>query len=49
MSFDYWLRSNNWAKEWGNNGPRCFVMLKPNTTVEQVNKKIKGYIKTKNK
>ncbi len=49
MNYDMWQKQNNWSKEWGNNGPRCFVMLKPNTTAEQVNKKIKGYIKTKNK
>src|SRR5215813_10659765 len=49
MSFEQWRKNNDWAKEWGNNGPRCMVMLAPNTTVEKVNAKIKGYIKTKNK
>lgn len=49
MSYEIWLKRNDWAKEWGNNGPRCFVMLKENTKVDQVNAKIKNYIKTKNK
>jgi putative ABC transport system permease protein len=49
ISYEHWLKANSWAREWGNNGPRCYVMLKPNTTVEKVNAKIKDYIKTKNK
>jgi putative ABC transport system permease protein len=49
MSFEQWLKGNDWAKEWGNNGPRCAVMLAENVNVEQVNAKIKGYIKTKEK
>ena len=49
MNFDMWLKQNDWAKEWGNNGPRCFVMLAPNVSVDKVNAKLKNYIKTKNK
>lgn len=49
MSFDRWAKENTWAKEWGNNGPRCYVMLAPNTSLEKVNAKLKGYIKSKNK
>lgn len=49
MTFDKWLKTNNWAKEWGNNGPRCLVMLAENAKLDKVNEKIKGYIKTKNK
>ncbi|GAB4029106.1 ABC transporter permease [Spirosoma gilvum] len=48
-SFDHWLKNNKWAKEWGNNGPRCYVMLANNASVDKVNAKIKNYIKTKNK
>ena len=47
MSYDIWFKKNDWAKEWGNNGPRCFVMLAPNASVDKVNAKIKNYIKTK--
>jgi len=49
MHFEKWKKKNNWAKEWGNNGPGCYVLLKENTSVDKVNAKIKGYIKTKNK
>jgi ABC-type antimicrobial peptide transport system permease subunit len=49
MSFEQWRKRNDWAKDWGNNGPRCYVMLAPNTSVDKVNAKIKNYIKTKNK
>ena len=49
MSYDIWFKKNDWAKEWGNNGPRCYVMLAANTSVDKVNAKIKNYIKTKNK
>ncbi|TLV01001.1 ABC transporter permease [Dyadobacter luticola] len=49
MSYDRWQKVNDWSKDWGNNGPRCMVLLAGNTTVEKVNAKIKDYIKTKNK
>ena len=53
LKFDYllnyylWFKENDWAKEWGNNGPRCFVMLAPGVSVDKVNAKIKNYLKTK--
>lgn len=49
LSYDLWFKRNDWAKEWDNNGPRCYVMLAANTSVDKVNAKIKGYIKTKKK
>ncbi|MDF7816008.1 ABC transporter permease [Runella sp. MFBS21] len=49
MSYDRWHKTNAWAKEWGNNGPRCYVMLVKGASIEKVNAKIKKYIKTKNK
>jgi predicted permease len=49
MSYERWQKTNDWAKEWGNNGPRCYVMLNKNASLDKVNAKIKGYIKTKNK
>ncbi|WP_031525980.1 ABC transporter permease [Dyadobacter crusticola] len=49
MSYDRWLKQNKWASEWGNNGPRCVVLLARNADPERVSAKIKDYIKTKNK
>jgi putative ABC transport system permease protein len=49
MSYDLWWKRNDWAKEWDNNGPRCYVMLAANVSVDKVNAKIKNYIKTKKK
>ncbi|HNR07725.1 MAG TPA: ABC transporter permease [Saprospiraceae bacterium] len=49
MSYDRWFKNNDWAKEWGNNGPRCYVLLAENADLGKVNAKIKDYIKTKNK
>ena len=39
MNFEQWRKKNDWAKEWGNNGPRCYVMLAANTSVDKVNAK----------
>jgi len=44
LSYDRWLTQNEWAQQWGNGGPRCFVMLSPNADVNKVNAKIKNYI-----
>lgn len=47
MSWEQWFKNNDWAKQWDNNGPRCYVMLAPNASIDKVNAKIKNYIKTK--
>jgi len=49
LSYDIWFKKNDWAKEWDNNGPRCYVMLAPNASVDKVNAKIKNYIRSKKK
>jgi putative ABC transport system permease protein len=49
LNYEHWFKQNDWAKEWDNNGPRCYVMLAANTSVDKVNAKIKNYIKTKKK
>src|SRR5688572_7494779 len=49
LSYDIWFKKNDWAKEWDNNGPRCYVMLASNASVDKVNARIKNYIKTKKK
>jgi putative ABC transport system permease protein len=49
LNYEHWFKQNDWAKQWDNNGPRCYVMLAANTSVDKVNAKIKNYIKTKKK
>jgi ABC-type antimicrobial peptide transport system permease subunit len=49
LNYGLWFKRNDWAKEWGNNGPRCYVLLAANTSVDKVNAKIKNYIKSKDK
>jgi len=53
--FDYlinwtnFLKENDWAKQWGNNGPTTFVMLRANANPVLVDKKIKLFLDTYNK
>ncbi|RYU95847.1 ABC transporter permease [Emticicia agri] len=47
MSYERWLKTNNWANQWGNNGPWCYVMLNSNASIDKVQSKIKDYIKSK--
>lgn len=43
---DY-LDRNEWATQWGNNGPNTYVALQEGAIAEEVSKKIVGYIKSK--
>ncbi len=43
---DY-LDRNEWATEWGNNGPQTYVILQKGASPGEVTQKIAGYIKTK--
>lgn len=53
--FDYlinwanFLKENSWAKDWGNNGPTAFVMLRANANAALVNKKIALFLNTYDK
>jgi putative ABC transport system permease protein len=38
---------NEWVKEWGNNGPSCYITLKPGSDPAAFNEKIKDYIEGK--
>ena len=49
LNYQLWFKENDWAKDWGNNGPRCYVLLAPGASIDKVNAKIKNYIKSKNK
>ena len=49
MSYDRWQKANKWSTQWDNNGPRCYVLLAPNVSIDKVNAKIRNYVKTKKK
>lgn len=50
QKFDYlinwyaFLDENNWAREWGNQGPATFIMLKPNVNPVAFEKKIAHFL-----
>jgi len=48
LPFDDWLEENNWALQWGNNGPRSIAKVHPATDVAALNEKIRDFIKQKN-
>ena len=53
--FDYvinwqsFLENNSWAKEWGNNGPRCYIMLRKDTDPTAFENKIVRFLDNYNK
>jgi ABC-type antimicrobial peptide transport system permease subunit len=49
LNWDLFLEQNSWAKEWGNNGPRAFLLLKPGTDPEKFENKIKKFLDNYNK
>jgi putative ABC transport system permease protein len=49
MSFEEFKDDNQWVLQWGNNGPSSFVVLKEGANPDDFEKKIKDYIKGKEK
>lgn len=49
LNWMFWLDQNNWAKEWGNNGPQTYIMLKAGSNPAQVETKIKKFLDNYNK
>src|SRR5438552_1676965 len=53
--FDYlinwqsFLEDNNWAKQWDNNSPRTYIMLRKDANLVSVENKIKDFLKGYNK
>jgi putative ABC transport system permease protein len=47
--FKIYLDQNAWLKAWGNNGIVTYVETEPNADVTAVNKKLYGYVQTKQK
>ena len=49
LSWQEFLEGNSWAKEWGNNGPPCFIMLREGTDAKSFEKKITRFLDNYNK
>ena len=45
MPIEKFNRDNEWTQEWGNSGMRMFVLLAPQTDVDQLNAKVKHLVK----
>jgi putative ABC transport system permease protein len=48
LSFEAFKDENEWVLEWGNNGPSTYIVLHDGTDAAAFEKKVAGYIKTKN-
>jgi putative ABC transport system permease protein len=49
VPYSVFFDANPWLKEWGNNGPSTFIVLKDGTDPVAFEAKIKDYVKGKNK
>ncbi len=49
VNWDNFLKENPWAKDWGNNSPSTYVMLRPDANPALVEKKITHFLDTYNK
>lgn len=48
LGYDDWLEENDWANQWGNNGPRTVAKLTTGSSIPDLNEKIEGFVKGKN-
>jgi len=48
-SWDWFLQENPWMKNWGNNGPQTYLLLRPGTDPAAFEKKIFRYLDNYNK
>ena len=49
INWDLYLERNSWAKEWGNNGPMAYIVLKPGTDQAKFDAKIRKFLDNYNK
>ncbi|HLX92314.1 MAG TPA: ABC transporter permease [Puia sp.] len=49
LTWQQFLKGNDWAREWGNNGPGCFFMLRPGTDPKVFEQKISHFLDGYNK
>jgi len=47
--FKIYLDQNDWLQQWGNNGILTYVETEPNANIASINKKLYGYVQTKQK
>lgn len=47
IPFDKFIDENPWVTNWGNNGPKTYVILQDEASADAVSEKIAGFIKTK--
>ncbi len=47
--FKIYLDQNSWLKSWGNNGIVTYVETEPNADIATINKKLYGFVQTKQK
>ena len=48
LSFEFFKETNPWVTEWGNNGPRTYVVLQEQANWEAVSDKIAGFVAERN-
>jgi putative ABC transport system permease protein len=44
INWDFFLERNEWAKNWGNNGPFTFLLLRPDADAEKLSARIKKFL-----
>ena len=49
LNWQFYLSENPWAKEWGNNGPLTFLMLRQDADPDLLNKKLSHFLDNLNK
>lgn len=49
LNWDLFLEYNSWAKEWGNNGPKTYLVLKQGTDPVKFDAKIRKFLDNYNK
>ena len=49
LTWQHFLEGNSWAKDWTNNGPSCFIMLRKGTDAAAFEKKISRFLDAYNK
>ncbi len=49
LPWQHFLQGNSWAKDWTNNGPQCFIMLRKGTDAAAFEKKTTQFLDAYNK